>query len=180
MLRLSSLSRKVQQRRRKTVLVDLLLWIDWFLADRAPECAIQHLFARAGFPCALHLAGGGPDQRRLWKQRILNGEPHAALRARHRGARRQPRGRAGARHGAPGRQGLLPDGGTTISEHGFGVQSVFIHMKAKIGTYVQQGEVIGHVGQTGRATGPHLHWGMNWLDVRLDPAFWVPQQQVSN
>ena len=36
------------------------------------------------------------------------------------------------------------------------------------------------VRQTGRATGPHLHWGMNWLDVRLDPAFWVPPQQAQN
>jgi murein DD-endopeptidase MepM/ murein hydrolase activator NlpD len=70
-----------------------------------------------------------------------------------------------------------------IIDHGFGVQSVFIHMiavKAKVGTHVQQGELIGHVGQTGRATGPHLHWGMNWLDVRLDPAFWVPPQQAQN
>ena len=69
-------------------------------------------------------------------------------------------------------------GGTIILDHGFGVQSVFIHMKAveaKLGKHVEQGEVIGYVGQTGRATGPHLHWGMNWLDVRLDPAFWVPE-----
>jgi murein DD-endopeptidase MepM/ murein hydrolase activator NlpD len=47
-------------------------------------------------------------------------------------------------------------------------------LKAKIGTRVEQGEVSGHVGKTGRATGPHLHWGMTWLDVRLDPALWVP------
>jgi murein DD-endopeptidase MepM/ murein hydrolase activator NlpD len=74
-------------------------------------------------------------------------------------------------------------GGTIILDHGFGVQSVFIHMKkvaAKVGQRVKQGEVIGYVGQTGRATGPHLHWGMNWLDVRLDPAFWVPPQQAQN
>jgi murein DD-endopeptidase MepM/ murein hydrolase activator NlpD len=68
-------------------------------------------------------------------------------------------------------------GGTIILDHGFGVQSVFIHMNkvvAKVGTHVAQGEVIGYVGHKGRATGPHLHWGMNWLDVRLDPAMWVP------
>jgi murein DD-endopeptidase MepM/ murein hydrolase activator NlpD len=47
---------------------------------------------------------------------------------------------------------------------------------AKNGQRVKQGELIGTVGKKGRATGPHLHWGMNWLDVRLDPAFWVPPQ----
>jgi murein DD-endopeptidase MepM/ murein hydrolase activator NlpD len=34
---------------------------------------------------------------------------------------------------------------------------------------IEQGAVIGAVGATGRATGPHLHWGMNWFDVRIDP-----------
>ena len=36
-------------------------------------------------------------------------------------------------------------------------------------TRVEQGQVIGAVGATGRASGPHLHWGMNWCDVRIDP-----------
>ena len=39
----------------------------------------------------------------------------------------------------------------------------------KVGDSVEQGGVIGAVGATGRATGPHLHWGMNWFDVRIDP-----------
>ena len=40
----------------------------------------------------------------------------------------------------------------------------------KAGDTVKRGAVIGHVGKTGRATGPHLHWGMNWFQVRLDPS----------
>ena len=39
----------------------------------------------------------------------------------------------------------------------------------KVGDVVKQGDVIGAVGATGRATGPHLHWGMSWFDVRIDP-----------
>ena len=41
------------------------------------------------------------------------------------------------------------------------------------GQQVQKGEVIGKVGATGRVTGPHLHWGMNWFKSRLDPALLV-------
>ena len=68
-------------------------------------------------------------------------------------------------------------GGTVILDHGFGVQSAFIHMSkvaVKDGQTVKQGELIGEVGHTGRATGPHLHWGMTWGMVRLDPQLWVP------
>ncbi|MHB0777505.1 M23 family metallopeptidase [Halomonas sp. WWR20] len=67
---------------------------------------------------------------------------------------------------------LYLTGGTLLLDHGFGISSNFLHLSrldVKIGDHVKQGEVIGAVGATGRATGPHLHWGMNWLDVRIDP-----------
>lgn len=67
---------------------------------------------------------------------------------------------------------LVLTGGTVIVDHGHGVSSVFVHMSrldVKVGDRVQQDQVLGAVGATGRATGPHLHWGMNWFDVRLDP-----------
>ena len=63
-------------------------------------------------------------------------------------------------------------GGTVLLDHGQGVSSNFLHLSridVKVGDRIEQGQVIGAVGATGRATGPHLHWGMSWFDVRLDP-----------
>ena len=67
---------------------------------------------------------------------------------------------------------LYLTGGTLLLDHGFGVSSNFLHLsriEVKVGDRVEQGQVIAAVGATGRATGPHLHWGMNWFDVRIDP-----------
>ena len=68
--------------------------------------------------------------------------------------------------------GLYLTGGTVVLDHGHGISSNFLHLSridAKVGDVVKQGDVIGAVGATGRATGPHLHWGMSWFDVRIDP-----------
>lgn len=67
---------------------------------------------------------------------------------------------------------LYLTGGTVLLDHGHGVSSNFLHLSridVRVGDVVRQGQVIGAVGMTGRATGPHLHWGMNWFDVRVDP-----------
>jgi biotin carboxyl carrier protein len=67
---------------------------------------------------------------------------------------------------------LYLTGGTVLLDHGHGVSSNFLHLSrldVKVGDRVAQGQVIGAVGMTGRATGPHLHWGMNWFNVRVDP-----------
>jgi murein DD-endopeptidase MepM/ murein hydrolase activator NlpD len=64
-------------------------------------------------------------------------------------------------------------GGTTVLDHGHGVFTVYIHqsaLKAAVGQAVKRGEIIGLVGMKGRATGPHLHWGLNWFQMRLDPS----------
>jgi hypothetical protein len=68
-------------------------------------------------------------------------------------------------------------GGTIILDHGFQVSSTFIHLSkvlVKAGDVVKQGDIIGLVGATGRATGPHLDWRMNWMDRRVDPQLLVP------
>lgn len=67
---------------------------------------------------------------------------------------------------------LYLTGGTVLLDHGHGVSSNFLHLAridVRVGDQVAQGQAIGTVGATGRATGPHLHWGMNWFDVRVDP-----------
>ncbi len=63
-------------------------------------------------------------------------------------------------------------GGTIILDHGLGLSSTFLHLSkilVEAGTFVKQGDVIGKIGATGRVTGPHLDWRMNWLDRRVDP-----------
>ena len=64
-------------------------------------------------------------------------------------------------------------GGTIIFDHGHGVSTLFMHMKdidVKVGQKVKQGKIIGTLGKSGRATGPHLDIRLNWFDVKLDPA----------
>jgi murein DD-endopeptidase MepM/ murein hydrolase activator NlpD len=67
---------------------------------------------------------------------------------------------------------LYLTGGTIVLDHGFGLSSNFLHLsrlEVNVGQHVTQGQVIALSGMTGRATGPHLHWGFNWFGVRLDP-----------
>ena len=65
------------------------------------------------------------------------------------------------------------NGGFTLLDHGQGVTTAYLHQASRFvraGDVVRRGQVIGHIGATGRATGPHLHWAMNWFQVRLDPS----------
>ena len=63
-------------------------------------------------------------------------------------------------------------GKTIMLDHGLGVTSVYAHLHnidVSLGQVVKQGQVLGQVGQTGRATGPHLHWGVTWQKTHIDP-----------
>ncbi len=81
---------------------------------------------------------------------------------------------------------LYYSGGTVILDHGHGISSTFIHLHkvlVTVGQSVQQGQAIAEVGATGRATGPHLDWRMNWFEHRLDPEILmsnVPMQNANN
>ena len=72
---------------------------------------------------------------------------------------------------------LFFSGGTIILDHGYGLSSSFLHLSevtVRVGQEVAAGEVIGAVGATGRATGPHLDWRMSWRGERVDPQLLAP------
>jgi len=63
-------------------------------------------------------------------------------------------------------------GGTIVLDHGQGLSSTFLHLSRTLveaGATVKKGDLIAEIGATGRASGPHLDWRMNWLDRRVDP-----------
>jgi murein DD-endopeptidase MepM/ murein hydrolase activator NlpD len=111
-------------------------------------------------------------------QRILNGvpkQPHFGL---------DVAVPTGTRVAAPA-SGVIslaqPDlyftGGTIIVDHGHGVSSVMVHLSkllVKVGDSVRAGQVVAESGMTGRATGPHLHWGVYWFESHVDPQRLVP------
>lgn len=106
-------------------------------------------------------------------QRILNGVPSAP----HFGV--DIAGGEGAPIHAPADATVLMaedfflEGGFTLLDHGHGVFTEYLHQSkflVKPGDAVARGQQIGNIGHTGRATGPHLHWAMNWFQVRLDPS----------
>lgn len=110
-------------------------------------------------------------------QRILNGKPRAP----HLGVD------IAAPTGAPvvaasagvvslTHEGMFFTGKTIQIDHGLGVGTIYIHLSkvlVKEGQRVRKGELIGRIGKTGRATGPHLHWGLTWKTMRLDPSLLV-------
>jgi hypothetical protein len=105
-------------------------------------------------------------------RRIINGEPRAP--------------HSGADYGAPAGTPVLASqaalvavaeeqffaGKSVVLDHGLGLYTMYFHLQeiaVRAGQRVDQGVVIGRVGATGRATGPHLHWGVRLLGARVDP-----------
>ena len=132
---------------------------------------------RALFESGFIWPAQGPISGVYGSQRVLNGTPRAP----HYGVDvAAPEGSAVV---APAdglvtfaKPDLLLTGGTLVIDHGHGLSSTFIHLSridVAVGAEVKQGARVGAVGATGRASGPHLHWGMNWFEVRVDPALLV-------
>ena len=67
---------------------------------------------------------------------------------------------------------LYYTGGTIIMDHGHGISTIYSHLEnvlVSVGDQINKGDVIGTVGSTGRSTGPHLDFRVNWFQTRLDP-----------
>ena len=67
---------------------------------------------------------------------------------------------------------LYYTGGTIIMDHGHGISTIYSHLEdimVNVGDEIKQGDIIGTVGSTGRSTGPHLDFRINWFQTRLDP-----------
>ena len=72
------------------------------------------------------------------------------------------------------------EGNLLMIDHGMGLNSAFLHCSQILvspGEAVKQGQIIGRIGMTGRATGPHLHWSIKWRDSRLDPMLFTGPMQ---
>ncbi len=141
---------------------------------RAHDTAEIHFAAQFVWPAQGRISGV------YGSQRILNGAPRQP----HYGVDiAAPTGTA-VRAPAAGEIRLAePDlyysGGTIILDHGHGLSSSFLHMSrvdVAVGQQVAHGEMIGAIGATGRVTGAHLDWRMNWFEQRLDPALLVGAQ----
>ena len=67
---------------------------------------------------------------------------------------------------------LYYTGATLIFDHGHGISTLYMHMNeifVEMGQEVRKGDIIGTVGKSGRATGPHLDVRLNWFETKLDP-----------
>jgi murein DD-endopeptidase MepM/ murein hydrolase activator NlpD len=151
-----------------------------FLAIRRPELA-QINAARAkktdatGWRQAFIWPAKGRISGRFGSQRVYRGEPgsyHSGLDI--------ATGTSGTPFAAPAdgvvilaaQSPFSLEGNLLMLDHGNGLNSAFLHSSqilVREGEHVKQGQIIGKIGMSGRATGPHLHWSMKWNDSRIDP-----------
>ena len=141
------------------------------------NAARKHDTAARGFVEQVAWPVTGPISGVYGSQRILNGEPRTP----HRGV--DVAAPAGTPVGAMAsgvvslaETGMYFTGGTVMLDHGHGLHSIYVHLdevRVTVGQQLRRSQTLGTVGATGRATGPHLHWGVYWFDQAVDPALLV-------
>ncbi len=120
---------------------------------------------------------GATGGRNFGHRRVFNGEPRAP----HSGADLTAATGTEIRASNAGRVVLAKDfffnGNAVFIDHGLGVYTMYLHLSeflVEVGDVVERGQAVGLAGDTGRVTGPHLHWGARILDARVDPFTLLP------
>ena len=139
----------------------------WIRKARTRDTEIPHFVDGFIWPVVGRISG------HYGQQRILNGKPRSP----HLGVDIAAPEGTPIKAAAEGEvllaeSNLFYTGGTVVIDHGHGVTTIYSHMlalKVAVGQWITQGDIIGTLGATGRATGPHLDWRINWFQVRLDP-----------
>lgn len=157
---------------------------DDFMTRRRPELAAiwdarQERTSSEGWRQDFIWPVTGRISGRFGSQRVYRGEPGAY----HSGLDIAT-GTSGTPYVAPADgvvvlavQGYSLEGNLLIIDHGQGLNSAFLHssrLYVRQGERVRQGQHIGDIGSSGRATGPHLHWSIKWHEARLDPLLFLP------
>lgn len=150
--------------------------------SRIIKAALAAWRAEANVPLRFDLPVLGPVSSPFGLRRVFNGEPRAP----HSGIDIAVPAGTPIRAPAPGRVAAIGDfffdGRMVMLDHGQGLVTMYGHMEkilVKKGQRVARGQVIGLVGQTGRATGPHLHWGVSLNNARVDPTLFLSRDSVA-
>ena len=130
--------------------------------------SLQDGFAKTGFNWPVQ----GTITGIYGSQRILNGKPRAPHYGIDIAAPKGTKIYAPADGVVTMVEDLYYTGWTIIIDHGLGISSTMLHLSSvdvSVGDFITSGMLIGRVGSTGRSTGPHLDWRLNWYQKRLDP-----------
>jgi len=144
--------------------------------SRVMKAAFEAWHDQADMPLQFDLPAQGPLSSPFGLRRIFNGEPRAP----HSGIDIAAAAGSPIRAPAPGRVAAVGNyffnGNTVLIDHGQGLVTMYCHMKkiaVKKGQTLARGDLIGYVGQTGRATGPHVHWSVSLNNARVDPGLFL-------
>lgn len=140
------------------------------------DAAFAAFTEQSAVPLQFDPPADGPLSSPFGLRRVFNGQPRSP----HSGLDLAAPAGSPVRAPAPGRVIATGDyffnGNTVFVDHGQGLVTMYCHLRdiaVQVGQTVARGELLGRVGQTGRATGPHLHWSVSLNNARVDPSLFL-------